>query len=339
MIRFVPAHPGDEHIIARLRQQCWAATYRGIYPDEMIDQFDHAWHARRDLARITSGQHVVCLILADSTPAGYLTIADGQPPHLLSLYLLPEYQRQGIGRMAFARMADFCKARRQPYFLCQCQPENTAALAFYHRMGGVIIARDEQNEEAFMNSVTLRFPVNITRRCSWCNPRNPRYIAYHDNEWGVPCHGDHALFELLILEGFQAGLSWECVLNKRDAFREAFDHFDWDKIAAYDDAKVAELLSNPGIIRNRLKVRAAIRNAAIFRDIRAEFGSFDAYLTRFTGGQILIEHDKTTNEWSDQISRDLHRRGMRFVGSTIIYAYLQAIGAINSHEPDCDFNT
>ena len=177
---------------------------------------------------------------------------------------------------------------------------------------------------------------SIVRRCRWCNLRNPLYVAYHDSEWGVPCHYDRALFELLILEGFQAGLSWECVLNKREAFRAAFDHFDWDAVAAYDENKVAELLSNPGIIRNRLKIRAAIRNAAIFRDIRAEFGSFDAYLTRFTGGKIIVEHDKTASELSDRISRDLHKRGMRFVGSTIVYAYLQAIGAINSHEPECD---
>lgn len=176
----------------------------------------------------------------------------------------------------------------------------------------------------------------IIRRCRWCNPRNPLYIAYHDHEWGVPCHDDHALFELLILEGFQAGLSWECILNKRDAFCQAFDQFDWDKVAAYDENKVTELLANPAIVRNRLKIRAAIRNAAVFRALRAEFGSFDGYLNSFTGGSVLIEHDRTTNNLSDRISRDLRARGMRFVGSTIIYAYLQAIGAINSHEPDCD---
>ena len=176
----------------------------------------------------------------------------------------------------------------------------------------------------------------IARRCRWCNPRNALYIAYHDSEWGVPCHDDRMLFELLILEGFQAGLSWECVLNKRAAFREAFDCFDWDKVAAYNEDKVTELLANPGIIRNQLKVRAAIRNAAVFREIRRESGTFDAYLQSFTGGNILIEHDRTTNDLSDRISRDLHKRGMRFVGSTIIYAYLQAIGAINSHEPACD---
>ena len=144
------------------------------------------------------------------------------------------------------------------------------------------------------------------------------------------------LFELLILEGFQAGLSWECVLNKRAHFRAAFDNFDPSVVCGYGEEKVSRLLQDPGIIRNRLKVRAAVRNAAVFKEIRAEFGSFDAYLTAFTGGNILIEHDKTTNALSDRISCDLHRRGMRFVGSTIIYAYLQAIGAINSHEPGCD---
>ena len=336
MLTFSPAAPADAPLLGQLRQRCWAATYRGIYPDEMIDQFDHAWHETRDLARIASPDFDVRIIREEGAAIGYIVIRHGDPPQLYSLYLLPEYQRRGVGRAAFQRMADYCAERNRPYFLCQCQPENAPALAFYHRMGGVIVAQDEGNEEAYMNSVTLRFPVNITRRCRWCNGRNPLYVAYHDGEWGVPCHDDRALFELLILEGFQAGLSWECVLNKREAFRAAFDQFDWDKVAAYGEDKVAALLADPGVIRNKLKVRAAIRNAAVFRDIRAEFGSFDAYLTRFTGGQVLIEHDRTTNELSDRISRDLHKRGMRFVGSTIIYAYLQAIGAINSHEPGCD---
>lgn len=172
-------------------------------------------------------------------------------------------------------------------------------------------------------------------RCRWCNLRNPRYVAYHDQEWGVPCHDERMLFELLILEGFQAGLSWECVLNKREAFRNAFDHFDWDKVAAYDDTDVARLMADPAIIRNRLKIRAAIGNARVFRQIRDEFGSFDAYLRLFTGGAVLIEHDRTTNALSDRLSRDLHRRGMRFVGSTILYSFLQAVGVINSHEPGC----
>ena len=172
-------------------------------------------------------------------------------------------------------------------------------------------------------------------RCRWCNLRNPRYVAYHDQEWGVPCHDERMLFELLILEGFQAGLSWECVLNKREAFRNAFDHFDWDKVAAYDDTAVARLMADPAIIRNRLKIHAAVRNAAVFHSIREDFGSFDAYLASFIGGRVIREHDRTTSDLSDRISRDLHRRGMRFVGSTIIYAYLQSIGVINSHEPGC----
>ena len=335
MITFTPAAPADAPLLGQLRQQCWAAAYRGIYPDEMIDQFDFSWHEKRDLARITSPDFDVRIIREDG-PIGYMILRHGRPPLLHSLYLLPAHQRRGIGRMAFQRMEEYCRERNHPYFLCQCQPENAPALAFYRRMGGTVVARDEGNEAAYMNSVTLRFPVNITRRCRWCNAANPRYTAYHDHEWAVPCHDDRMLFELLILEGFQAGLSWECVLNKREAFRAAFDQFDWEKIAAYDDAKVAELLGNPGIIRNRLKVRAAIGNAAVFAEIRREFGSFDAYLARFTGKEVLIEHDKTTNSWSDRISRDLRKRGMRFVGSTIIYAYLQAIGAINSHEPGCD---
>lgn len=336
MVHFTPAQPGDAHCISLLRQQCWAATYRGIYPDAMIDRFDFSWHAQRDLARITSNKFSVNLILEDTAPIGYMVIQHRCPPLLYSLYLLPEYQQHGIGRMAFRILHEYCRERKQPFFLCQCQPENAGAIAFYHRMGGTIISRDEDNEERFMNSVTFRFPSNIHRRCRWCNSRNPLYVAYHDKEWGVPCHDDHTLFELLILEGFQAGLSWECVLNKRDSFRSAFDDFDWDKVASYSEEKVAELLGNPGIIRNQLKIRAAIRNAAIFRDIRAEFGSFDTYLNHFTGGKTILEHDKTTNELSDRISRDLHKRGMRFVGSTIIYAYLQAIGVINSHEPECD---
>lgn len=339
MISFFPACPGDETIIAQLRQQCWAATYRGVYPDEMIDRFDYNWHAQRDLARITSKNYDVYLIRENATAIGYMTIQHSRPPLLYSLYLLPKYQHRGIGRMAVARMCEYCKTQNQPFFLCHCQPENRNAIAFYHHLGGTIIAQDTCNVEPYMNSVSFRFPVNIQHRCRWCNPRNPLYAAYHDREWGVPCHNDRDLFELLILEGFQAGLSWECVLNKRDAFRSAFDQFDWYKVAAYGEDKVAALLDDPGIIRNRQKVRAAIKNATVFRDICVEYGSFDTYLSRFTGGAAIIEHDKTTSDLSDRISRDLRRRGMRFVGSTIIYAYLQAIGVINGHEPECDLHS
>ena len=143
-------------------------------------------------------------------------------------------------------------------------------------------------------------------RCSWANPKNPIYIDYHDKEWGVPVYDDHKLFEMLILESFQAGLSWECVLNKREAFREAFDDFDVYKVSAYDEEKQAQLKENKGIIRNQRKISAAVH-----------------------------ETGKTSSELSDQISKDLKKRGMKFVGTTIIYSYLQAVGVVESHEEGC----
>ena len=172
-------------------------------------------------------------------------------------------------------------------------------------------------------------------RCCWANPKNPLYIDYHDKEWGVPVHDDHKLFEMLILESFQAGLSWECVLNKREAFREAFDDFDIHKVSTYDEKKQAELKQNKGIIRNRRKISAAVTNAQIFIKIQKEYGSFSNYLWQFTDGKIIYETGKTTSELSDQISKDLKKRGMKFVGTTIIYSYLQAVGVICSHEEGC----
>lgn len=177
------------------------------------------------------------------------------------------------------------------------------------------------------------------KRCSWADPKNPLYIAYHDCEWGVPSYEDGYLFEMLLLESFQAGLSWACVLNKREAFREAFNGFDYEKISRYTDDKVNELMENKGIIRNRRKMKAAIRNAAVFMDIQKEFGSFSAYIWHFTDGQIIRYEDgliRATSPLSDEISKDLKKRGMSFVGSTIVYAYLQAIGVINDHEPTCE---
>lgn len=174
-------------------------------------------------------------------------------------------------------------------------------------------------------------------RCRWVNPNNPLYVAYHDREWGVPEHDDGKLFELLLLESFQAGLSWECILNKREAFREAFDRFDAEKISRYDDAKCEQLLAAP-IVRNRLKIRAAVTNSRVFRQIQAEFGSFDAYLWGFTRGRTIRESCewRTTSPLSDALSKDLKRRGMKFVGSTIVYAYLQAVGIYDAHAEDCD---
>lgn len=173
------------------------------------------------------------------------------------------------------------------------------------------------------------------KRCVWANPKNERYIRYHDEEWGQPVHEDARLFEMLLLESFQAGLSWECVLNKREAFREAFDQFDPERICNYDADKVEELMLNEGIIRNRRKITASIKNARIFLEIQKEYGSFSNYLWGFTDNEVCYENDKTTSALSDTISSDLYKRGMRFVGSTIVYSYLQAVGVIYSHEEGC----
>lgn len=172
-------------------------------------------------------------------------------------------------------------------------------------------------------------------RCKWANPNNSIYLHYHDEEWGVPVHDDHKLFEMLILECFQAGLSWECVLNKREAFRQAFDGFDLEKVCAYGEEKIEELRNNKEIIRNRLKINAAINNARVFREIQKEYGSFSDYLWHWTGEKVVYENDKVSSPLSDCVSKDLKKRGMKFVGTVIIYSYLQAVGVIYSHEKEC----
>ena len=172
-------------------------------------------------------------------------------------------------------------------------------------------------------------------RCRWANPKNERYIRYHDEEWGVPVYDDRKLFEMLILECFQAGLSWECVLNKREAFREAFDGFDLEKVCAYDEDKLESLLENSGIIRNRRKIYSAAENARVFRDIQKEYGSFSEYLRHWTDGEVIYEKMRVSSPLSDAISKDLKKRGMKFVGTTVIYAYLQAVGVLYAHEEGC----
>ena len=179
------------------------------------------------------------------------------------------------------------------------------------------------------------------KRCSWVDPENKIYCQYHDDEWGVPVHDDQKLFEMLILEGAQAGLSWETVLKKRQNYRKAFDSFNPQKVARYDEAKQAELLQNAGIIRNRLKVKSAIQNARVFLEIQKEFGSFDAYIWNFVDNMPVqnkfrpISELPAKTELSDMISKDLKKRGMNFVGSTIIYAFMQATGIVNDHEVSC----
>ncbi|HUX86957.1 MAG TPA: DNA-3-methyladenine glycosylase I [Chloroflexota bacterium] len=176
-------------------------------------------------------------------------------------------------------------------------------------------------------------------RCAWAV--SPLMIQYHDAEWGDPLHDDQALFEFLILEGAQAGLSWETVLRKRDNYRQAFDYFDPTVVARYDDQKTAELLANPGIVRNRAKIAAAIVNARAFLAVRDEFGSFDRYVWRFVDGRPRINRWRSLTDIpastaeSDALSKDLKRRGFKFVGSTICYAFMQATGMVNDHMIDC----
>ena len=177
-------------------------------------------------------------------------------------------------------------------------------------------------------------------RCKWCEI-DPLYIKYHDTEWGVPVHDDQKLFECLLLETFQAGLSLITVLRKRENFRNAFDHFDYHKIALYDEDKIQELLQDTGIVRNKLKVRAAVSNAKAFMEVQKEFGSFDKYIWSFVDGTPIQNHWATTKELpatteiSDILSKDLKKRGFKFVGSTIVYAHMQATGMVNDHTIDC----
>lgn len=180
----------------------------------------------------------------------------------------------------------------------------------------------------------------MKNRCFWTTD-DPVYIAYHDTEWGVPVYDDTTLFEFLILETFQAGLSWITILRKRENFRAAFDQFDYKKIARYDENKLDELLQNEGIIRNKLKVKAAVTNAQAFLKVQEEFGSFSSYIWGFTGGKPIKNafkgrHDLPANTpLSDTISKDLKKRGFKFVGTTVVYAHMQATGMVNDHTTDC----
>lgn len=172
-------------------------------------------------------------------------------------------------------------------------------------------------------------------RCQWANPKNERYVRYHDEEWGVPTQDDHKLFEMLVLECFQAGLSWECILNKREGFRRAFDNFDVEKVCAYGEEKIAALQQDPNIVRNRLKIQAAVNNAGIFLNIQKEWGSFANYLWHWTDYKTVYETKLTHSPLSDTISKDLKKRGMKFVGTVVVYAYLQSVGVIHSHDEEC----
>jgi len=183
--------------------------------------------------------------------------------------------------------------------------------------------------------------ANTKKRCAWCKGSFDAYVAYHDDEWGVPVHDDQTLFEFLILEGAQAGLSWATILKRRDGYRNAFAKFDVQKVAKYDEVKIQELLLDTGIIRNKLKVRGAVTNALKFIEVQQEFGSFDKYIWSFVDHQPIVNHWTSMSEVpvttpeSDALSKDLKKRGFKFVGSTIMYAYMQACGLVNDHTIDC----
>ena len=172
------------------------------------------------------------------------------------------------------------------------------------------------------------------KRCKWVTD-DEIYIKYHDEEWCIPKHDDQEIFELLILESFQSGLSWLTILKKRENFRKAFDNFDYEKIAEYDDDKIDELLSNEGIIRNKAKINATINNAKVFMDIQEEFGSFDDYIWDFTDGEIIKAEYETESDLSKKIAKDLKKRGMKFVGPKTVYSFMESIGIINNHEKKC----
>jgi len=187
--------------------------------------------------------------------------------------------------------------------------------------------------------VDQQLPTQALKRCAWA--KEGLYIAYHDQEWGIPVHDDRVLFEFLILEGAQAGLSWITILKKRENYRRAFDNFDALKIARYDSRKIRKLLGDPGIVRNRLKIESAARNAKAFLAVQTEFGAFDRYIWQFVGGRPIRNRWKSLREVpartieSDAMSKDLIKRGFKFVGSTICYAFMQAVGMVNDHTRDC----
>ena len=180
-----------------------------------------------------------------------------------------------------------------------------------------------------------------TKRCQWCENSFEDYVKYHDEEWGAPVHDDQRHYEFLVLEGAQAGLSWSTIIKKREGYRKAFANFDYKKVALFDETKIEELLQDPGIIRNRLKVKSAVTNAQRFLEVQKEFGSFDAYIWQFVGGKPIVNKWKKMGEVpastkeSDALSKDLKKRGFKFVGTTIIYAHMQACGLVNDHTTDC----
>lgn len=177
----------------------------------------------------------------------------------------------------------------------------------------------------------------MKRRCSWCNLSNPLYVHYHDHVWGVPVHDDRLLFEMLVLEGFQTGLSWETILNRKQAFEQAFDGFEIETVAGYDSDRVSLLVKDASIIRNRRKIEAAVHNARIILQIQKDHGSFDSWLWSFTDGKTIRDCHSVSSPLSDEISKQMKQMGMKYTGTVIIQSFLMAVGVINGHEPQCDW--
>lgn len=240
------------------------------------------------------------------------------------VFLFVKKRHQGIGRSLINYVIASSDSARL------IVNADLTAVDFYQRCGF-----EKAGEPVTIDDITTIEMVHL-RRCSWVPHNDPQYIAYHDQEWCVETHDEHTLYEMFILELFQAGLSWATILHKRDNFRQAYDGFDIEKVRHYDEKKIEELMGNPGIIRHRKKIEASITNSQIFYDIVQTYGSFDHYIWHFTNNQVVYEDPDTThNALSDEVSIDLKKRGVKFAGSVTIYSYLQAIGIINSHDENC----
>lgn len=251
--------------------------------------------------------------------------------YVAGLFVKKDFQGKGVG----TSLLQYVKERKKEIWL-KVYAKNKKACRFYISQG-FVVEKEQQDEKNKEREFVMGYRVENSsiRRCRWCNEKNPEYVAYHDMVWGRAEHEDKRLFAMFLPETFQAGLSWECLLNKMEAFREAFDDFDRKKIAAYDETKVEELMRNKSIVRNRRKIEAAIVNARVFLEIEQEFGSFDRYIWGYTKGKSVYETDRTNSPLSDTICKDLRSRGMRFIGSTTVYAYLQAIGVVFAHDKEC----
>lgn len=314
-----PLHPSDLPAIMEI----WLAGNIEAHPFISSSYWkDHYEEVRQ---QIPAAEVYVCEM--NGVTAGFIGLAGD---YVAGLFVANTYRHTGLG----SALLEYAGKKKSTLTL-HVYVGNVDACRFYISHGFVV--EREQTDTAIGEReyvMSWRDKARVAR-CHWCNGSNPRYVAYHDTVWGRPEHDDSRLFAMFLPETFQAGLSWECLLNKMEAFRKAFDNFDPQKIATYDEAKVDALMQDKGIIRNRRKIEAAIVNAHIFMEIQRECGTFDRYIWGFTEGKTIRETGITTSPLSDTIATDLRRRGMKFIGSTTVYAYLQAIGVVNAHEPQC----